>query len=425
MTSLDRAAMHDLILSGGSVLTPKGVEEVDVAITGGRIAAVGRDVGKARRVLPCSGSWVGPGFVDIHTHLREPGEESKEDIATGSAAAAAGGYTAVMAMPNTIPPIDTARLALDVVEEGRRTGLVEVASAGCLTVGRQGEQVVDLAALWKAGVTMFTDDGDVVANAHVLRSAMEQVAVLGGVVSQHAVDADLSAAGHMHEGSVSAELQMVGIPREADEIILARDIALTRLTGVRYHVQHLSTARSVALVAAAKDEGLAVTAEVSPHHLMFDHNDVLTRDTRFKMMPPLRESQDRQALVTGLREGVIDAVATDHAPHGIKQKEGPFQGAANGVTGLEWAAAATNQTVNLDQASFFDRMSISPALIGGFEEQGRPLKEGDRAHIVVFDPAATWRPDSTLSKSTNSPYLGRDMTGRVRATILDGTVTSR
>lgn len=410
------------MLSGGSVLTPSGVLEADVAISGGRIAAVGTNLGGARRVIACGGSWVGPGFVDIHTHLREPGEEWKEDVASGSAAAAAGGYTAVIAMPNTDPPVDTAALALHVIEQGKQAGLVTVASSGCLTVGRQGDQMADLDALWDAGVRMFTDDGDVVANAHILRSAMERVASLGGVVSQHAVDFDLSAAGHMHEGSVSAHLEMDGIPREADEIIIARDIALARLTGVRYHVQHLSTARSVELVAAAKDDGLAVTAEVSPHHLMFDHNHVMSRDTRFKMMPPLRAPRDREALVTGLREGVIDAVATDHAPHGAQQKEGSFQGAANGVTGLEWAASVANQVGQLDQATFFDRMSVRPALIGCLEGQGRPLKRGDRAHIVVFDPAAAWAPDSSLSKSINSPYLGRDLIGRVDLTLLDGRV---
>jgi len=423
MTRLDSVGTHDLMLSGGSVLTPRGVEEVDVAITDGRIAAVGRDLGGARRVIFCGGSWIGPGFVDIHTHLREPGEEWKEDIASGSTAAAAGGYTAVIAMPNTHPPVDTGALALHVVKQGRRTGRVTVASAGCLTIGRRGDQMADLGALWDAGVRMFTDDGDVVANAAVLRTAMELVAKLGGVVSQHAVDSDLSATGHMHEGSVSYQLEMDGIPREADEIIIARDIALARLTGVRYHVQHLSTARSVELVAAARDNGLAVTAEVSPHHLMFDHNDVMSTDTRFKMMPPLREPEDREALVAGLRDGIIDAVATDHAPHGAQQKEQPFQGAANGVTGLEWAAAVANEVVQLNQAAFFDRMSVRPALIGDFEEQGRPLKKGDKAHIVVFDPTAVWTPDATLSKSANSPYLGRGLTGRVRATIFDGTVT--
>lgn len=423
MIQLDSAELHDLLLSNGSVLTPEGVEQVDVAITNGRIAAVGKDVGDARRIIACSGAWVGPGFVDIHTHLREPGEEWKEDIASGSSAAVAGGYTAIMAMPNTDPPIDTAPLALNIVEQGIRAGLVAVASAGCLTIGRQGDQVADLGSLWAAGVRMFTDDGDVVANARVLRLAMEGVAELGGVVSQHAVDADLSAVGTMHEGSVSSRLGMRGIPREADEIIIARDIALARLTGVRYHVQHVSTARSVELVAAAKDDGLTVTAEVSPHHLMFDHLDVESMDTRFKMMPPLRGPEDRHALIEGLRDGTIDAVATDHAPHGASQKAGPFENAANGVTGLEWAAAATNQVVQLDQATFFDRMSIRPAVIGGFEEQGKPLKKGDMAHIVVFDPTAPWTPESSLSKSANSPYLDKDLVGRVKVTLLNGVIT--
>jgi dihydroorotase len=415
--------MHDLVLKGGSVLTPGGIEAVDVAISDGHITAVGSDVGDAQRAIACDNAWIGPGFVDIHTHLREPGEEWKEDIATGSAAAAAGGYTAIVAMPNTDPAIDTGHIALFVAEQGRRAGLVTIGVAGCLTIGRQGERMAHLDELWDAGVRIFTDDGDVVANTSVLRTAMDYVAQLGGVVSQHAIDSNLGAAGFMHEGSISSRLGMYGIPREADEIIIARDIALARLTGVRYHVQHLSTEGSVELVEAAKVEGLEVTAEVSPHHLMFDHNDVLSTDSRFKMMPPLREPRDRNALIAGLREGIIDAVATDHAPHDATEKDIPFEQAANGVTGLEWAAAVTNQVAQLDQNAFFDRMSIRPATIGGFTEHGRPVSVGDVANVVVFDPEEVWKPTASESKSRNAPYFGVELTGRVRATIFNGALT--
>jgi dihydroorotase len=361
--------------------------------------------------------------VDIHTHLREPGQEWKESIATGSAAAAGGGYTAMVAMPNTIPAVDTGQRAAFVVDQGRRAGLVDVASAGCLTVGRGGEHVAPIDDLWDAGVRIFTDDGDSVESASVLRSAMEQVARRGGVVSQHAVDGQLSAAGHMHDGSVSGELGIQAIPREADEITIARDIALVRLTGVRYHVQHLSTAGSVRLIAEAKDEGLDVTAEVTPHHLMFDHEDVRSTDSSFKMMPPLRDASDREALIDGLRTGVIDVVATDHAPHSAREKDVPFVEAANGVIGLEWAAAVTNQIARLDQQTFFERMSLRPAEIGAFNEHGQPLEPGVAAHIVVFDPTETWNATSTMSRSHNAPYLGRDLTGRVRTTLFAGDIT--
>lgn len=420
---LGASTMHDLILSGGSVLTPKGVHQIDVAITDGRIAAMGEVLGEATRTVDCADTWIGPGFVDLHTHLREPGQEWKEDISTGSAAAAAGGYTAVIAMPNTSPAVDSGDLARYVAEQGRRAGLVDVVSAGCLTIGRRGERMAPIDELWDAGVRIFSDDGDSVEDAALLRSAMDRVARLGGVVSQHAVDGNLSARGHMHDGSVSSHLGMPGIPREADEITIARDIALARLTGVSYHIQHLSTAGSVELVAAAKAEGLDVTAEVTPHHLMFDHEDVRSRNSSFKMMPPLRSASDRDALIDGLRTGIIDVVGTDHAPHASKEKDVVFEQAANGVIGLEWAAGVTNQVVCLDQETFFERMSVRPAQIGAFADHGKLLKVGITGNIVVFDPSEQWTPAATLSRSRNSPYLGKELVGRVKATLFGGILT--
>lgn len=415
--------MHDLVLKGGSVLTHEGIRDTDVAISDGRIEAIGSDLGDAEQTIECDGAWVGPGFVDIHAHLREPGHEWKEDIASGTAAGAAGGYTALVAMPNTDPPIDSGHLARYVADQARRSNRAEVISAGCLTLGRAGERMAHLDELWDVGVRIFTDDGHVVANASVLRTAMEYVAQLGGVVSQHAVDADLSASGHMHEGAVSSRLGMYGIPREADNVIIARDITLAEMTGVRYHVQHLSTAQGVELVAAAKSRGLDITAEVTPHHLMFDHEDVRSTDSNFKMMPPLRDPEDTTALIEGLRAGVIDAVATDHAPHAATEKDVPFEHALNGVTGLEWAGAVTNGVGALDQAAFFDRMSAAPARIAGFDDQGKPLTAGASANIVVFDPGTVWVPTSTVSRSVNAPYFGRELTGKVKATIFRGAIT--
>ena len=415
--------MPEVVLAGGSVFTSDGVIITDVVIDDGVVAAMGSYEGDADHTIDCSGLWVGPSFVDLHAHLREPGQEWKEDIASGSSAAAAGGYGAIVAMPNTEPAIDSAHLARFVAERGTEVGLVDVIPAGCITMGRKGVTMAHLDDLWAAGVRMFTDDGDTVENAALMRSAMEYVAALGGVVSQHAIDPHLSAAGFMHEGAVSSRLGMYGIPREADDIMLARDIALAELTGVRYHVQHLSTSRSVELVLEAKQRGVAITAEVTPHHLAFDDSHLASADPDFKMMPPLRAATDRAALIEGLREGVIDVIGTDHAPHSALEKEVPFEEAPNGVLGLEWSASVAVGTAGLDQEQLFDRLSVAPARIAGVGGHGNPLARGVGANIVVFDPSEEWTPTTSRSKSRNAPYFGRALTGRVRATMLRGAMT--
>jgi dihydroorotase len=417
--------MHDLILKSGEVLTNDGIERMDVAISGGVVTHLGSVDGDAAETIDCSGSWVGPAFVDLHTHLREPGQEWKEDISSGSRAAAAGGFGAIVAMPNTDPPVDSGHLARFVRDRGAEVGLVDVVPSGCITLDRAGVSMSHIDDLWAAGVRIFTDDGDTVGSAAVLRTAMEYIAALGGVISQHAVDRDLSAAGYMHEGAVSSRLGIYGIPREADDITIARDIALAELTGVRYHVQHLSTARSVEMIAAAKERGLPVTAEVSPHHLAFDHSAVATADPDYKMMPPLRDPNDRSALVAGLQSGVIDAVATDHAPHAALEKEVPFEEAPNGVLGLEWAASIAIGSAKLDQVSLFDRMSVRPAAIAGLDTHGRRIGIGEEANIVVVDPTESWIVTSSVSRSRNAPYFGKDLTGRVQATVLRGSITHR
>jgi dihydroorotase len=415
--------MHELVLRNGSVSTIDGVRTIDVGISGGTIAELNVGVADGETTIDCSDMWIGPAFVDLHTHLREPGQEWKEDIRSGSAAAAAGGFGAVVAMPNTDPAVDSGHLARYVRERGEEVGLVDVIPAGALTMGRSGETMSHIDDLWAAGVRMFTDDGDSVANTAVLRAAMEYIEALGGVVSQHAVDPDLSRAGFMHEGAVSSRLGMYGIPREADDIAIARDLMLAELTGVRYHVQHLSTRRSVKLIREAKKQGLAVTCEVSPHHLAFDHNDVATTDSNYKMMPPLRDSEDRTALRDGLVEGTIDAVATDHAPHAALEKEVPFEHAPNGVLGLEWAAAVAIGSGGLGQEDLFDRMSVRPSIIAMAERHGTLLSVGAPATVVVVNPTETWTPVTTASKSRNAPYLGRELTGRVRHTFKDGART--
>lgn len=418
--------MSEFTLQNAIVVTPQGVLEGrnDIAVEDGFVIEIGNGLEAKGEAIDCDGAWVGPGFVDVHTHLREPGQEWKEDIESGSRAAAAGGYTAVVAMPNTDPPTDAGHLARYVADRGREVGLVEVIPSGCITAGRGGGKLAHLDDLCNAGVTMFTDDGDSVADAGLLRRAMEYLAERGGVVAQHCVDSGLAAGGEVHEGEVSSRLGMPGVPREAEELVIARDISLVRLTGVRYHVQHLTTAGGVELIAAAKAEGLPVTAEVTPHHLFFDHAYVEETNPRYKMMPPLREHSDLDAVRAGLRSGVIDAVATDHAPHADHEKDHPWEDAPFGVTGLEWAAAVVNTVVPLAPADFFGVMSVRPAEIAGVSGQGR-LEGGHPANLVVFDPTGPANTNGTLSRSSNSPYLGLDLKGAVLHTIFRGDFTVR
>ena len=416
--------MTDTLIRGGIVLTAEGPVAGDVLIQEGRVSRVGPELGVEHSdIIEAGGSWVGPGFVDLHAHLREPGQEHKEDIASGSGAAAAGGYTAVVAMPNTEPPIDSGHLARFVVERGREVGLVDVRPAGCISSGRSGTSLAHIDEMWEAGVRMFTDDGDTVADAGLLRRAMEYTAQLGGVICQHAVDPGLAAGGHVHEGSVSSRLGMQGVPALAEQVIVARDLALVRLTGARYHAQHLSTAGGVRLIAEAKEEGLPVTAEVTPHHLAYDHEAVRDTDPVFKMMPPLASADDRAALVAGLRDGVIDAVATDHAPHAAHEKDVPFEEAPFGVTGLEWAGSVVRTVTDFDAVRFFERMSVAPARIAGLDDHGNWLAPGVPANLVVFDPDGTFTAERTRSRSQNSPHLGRSWTGVVLHTIHVGATT--
>ncbi len=415
-----------ILIRGGHVMTPDGWEVLDVVVDGDVVAAVGQNLEAPQaEVVDAAGCWVGPGFVDLHVHLREPGHEWKEDIASGTAAAAAGGYTLVVAMPNTDPPIDSGHLARFVAERARLVGRCDVQPAGCITLGRAGEFLAHLDELWDAGVRIFTDDGDGVADAGLLRHAMEYLAERGGVVAQHPEDPGLARGGHMHEGSVSARLGMAGLPALAEELMVARDLALVRETGVRYHVQHVSTKGTVELVAQAKADGLAVTAEVTPHHLTFDHTRVETMDPDYKMYPPLRTAEDVAALREAVRDGTIDAIATDHAPHAAHEREVPFEEAPRGVIGLETAFAAALAALGADRDLLFQRMSVAPARISGADRHGRPVEPGIPANLVVVDPAARWTPQTFVSRAENSPWRGVELTGRAVATIQEGRLTHR
>lgn len=418
--------MSDFLLRGGLVATADGMTEADVRIAQGVVTELGAGLeSKGEEVLECSGSWVGPGFVDLHCHLREPGHEWSEDISSGSEAAAAGGYTAVVAMANTEPAIDAGHLARFVADRGRQTGLVDVIPAGCITAGRTGEGIAHYDDLLAAGVRLFTDDGDAVMDSVVMRRAMEYLADRGAVVAQHPEDRALAAAGFMHEGAVSSRLGMAGIPAQAEEIILQRDLALVRLTGARYHAQHLSTASGVELVAAAKAEGLPVSAEVTPHHLALTDAHVAGTDSAYRVRPPLRAEIDREALRSGLRMGIIDAVATDHAPHAAHDKDVPFEEAPPGMIGLETAAALVNEYASLGPWEFFERMATAPARIAQLDTHGRPVAAGTPANLVVFDPKTRWVPSEFVSRSSNSPFVGRPLVGEVRYTVYAGRMTYR
>ena len=419
--------MTGILITGGEVLTANGPQLVDVLVHDGVVAAMGPILDAAgHEVVDATGCWVGPGFVDVHVHFREPGFEHKEDIESGSIVAAAGGFTAVVPMPNTSPAADGPEVVARIARRGGEVGLVEIAPAGAITVARAGRVLADIEALWDAGVRIYSDDGDTVADSGLLRAAMERIAALGGVVSQHAVDPGLAADGHMHEGTVSARLDIPGIPSAADDVVIARDLTLVRLTGCRYHLQHASTAGAVSLIAGAKAEGLPVTLEATPHHLAFDHRDVERGGTDFKMMPPLRAAGDREALCGAVRDGTVDMIATDHAPHSPDEKRVAFVDAPNGVIGLEWSAAVVNTVIGLDMDRFFARMSSAPARLAGLSERhGRSIEPAGPANLVVFDPNTETVARTTRSKSKNSPYLGKRWRGVVRATIYDGRMTYR
>ena len=410
-----------VLIRGGAVLTGQGVVETDVLVAD-TVLAMGAGL-TADTIVDARGCWVGPGLVDIHVHFREPGQEWKEDIASGSAAAAAGGFTAVLAMPNTDPAIDAGHLARFVRDRGRQTGLVDVFPVGALTLGRAGVALSHLDDLWNAGVRVFSDDGDSVADAGLLRHAMEYLAHRGGLVSQHAEDPGLARDGHMHEGAVSSRLGMRGLPSVAEEVVVARDLALVRLTGCRYHIQHVSSAGTVELLRAAKAEGLPVSGEVAPHHLTFTDEHVMSMDPDYKMYPPLRGRSDVDAVRVALIDGTIDVVATDHAPHAAAENEVPFEEAPRGVIGLETSVAAVMMTTGLDQATLFDRMSIAPARIAGLERHGQPLQVGAPGNVTVIDPTADWAAGPFQSRSQNSPWKGLRLTGRPVATVYEGRLT--
>jgi dihydroorotase len=414
-----------LVIKGGRVIDETGERHADLAVSDGRIAEIGPELDTTgATVLDAGDCVVSAGFVDLHTHLREPGREEAETVESGARAAALGGYTAIVAMPNTEPTIDSAAVVRQVLDAGAKA-VCDVHVAGAITVGRAGTQLSPMAEMAGLGVRLFTDDGCGVQDARLMRRALEYAGGLGLTLAQHCEVEALSEGGHMHEGEWSSRLGIPGVPAEAEELMVFRDIALSRLTGTRVHVQHLSTAGSVELVRAAKERGLPVTAEATPHHLALTHAEVAGYDPVFKVNPPLRTAEDVAAVRAGLADGTIDAIATDHAPHTQEVKEQPFDQAPCGMLGLETAlgVALTSLADVIDLAAIIGALTWRPAAIAGVgESHGGPLRPGRPANLCVFDPAERWtvEPARSASRSRNTPFAGRELTGRVRHTVLHG-----
>ncbi len=422
--------MSTLLIRGGRVIDPAGsVDAVqDVLIEAGKIARVGAKLAapQGATVLDATGTWVCPGFIDMHVHLREPGHEYKETVATGTRAAAAGGFTAVCCMANTQPVNDNRAVTDYIRAKAEAEGVVRVYPIGAVSRGLEGKELAELAELAEAGCVAFSDDGKCVMNAELYRRAMEYTLPFGAPVISHAEDQALSRGGAMHEGVVSTELGLAGIPAAAEDVMVARDILLAELTGAHVHIAHLSTAGAVRLVREAKARGVRVTAEVTPHHLVLTEEAVRSWDANTKMAPPLRAKRDLEALVEALVDGTIDCVATDHAPHALSEKEGEYDLAANGIVGLETAV-----TLLLDRlvrpgllpvATLVSRLSRDPARL--LRLPGGSLGVGAPADLTLIDPdgAVTIDPATFKSKSRNTPFAGWTTTGRPWKTLVAGKV---
>lgn len=423
-----------IVLRGGRVIDPsQGLDETaDVVIEAGRIRDLGRNASAACaaaedvRIVDASGLWVCPGFVDLHVHLREPGQEYKEDIASGLDAAAAGGFTAVCPMPNTRPTNDTRAITEMMIARAEEHGGPRLLPFGAVTKQQKGAELTEMADLREGGAIGVSDDGRCVMNSAVMRHAMEYARTFDLLVSQHCEDHHLTEGAQMHEGARSTQLGLRGWPRAAEDVIVARDLILAETTGARYHVAHISSLGAVRFVREAKARGLRISAEVTPHHLLLTDEALLGYDTYCKVNPPLREEADREALRLALADGTIDCIATDHAPHTDLEKDCEFQAASFGINGLESAIGSMFRLVRegvLKPLRFVEAFSTAPArLIPDFE--GGSLREGKTADVTVLDPEARWILDEEAlrSKSHNSPLLGHELIGRPVMTIVGGEI---
>jgi dihydroorotase len=412
----------NILIAGGTVIDVDGERQSDVYIADGVIV----DTCEPNETIDATGLVVCPGFVDLHTHLREPGKEEAETIETGSRAAALGGYTAVVAMPNTDPTQDSVSVVDFVRQQGIKAGLCDVRPSGSITVGRQGTQLTPFAELADAGVKIFTDDGNGVQDPQLMRRAFEYSKGLGITMAQHCEVEQLTGGAVMHEGDCCSHLGLPGWPSLAEELMVHRDIELVRLTGASAHFLHLSTAKSVELVRAAKADGLPITAEATPHHISLTDELLRSYSAIYKVNPPLRTMDDVEAVRAGLADGTIDAIATDHAPHVSETKEQPLDQAPPGMVGLETALGVAIAHLDMPLADIIATFSWKPAAIAGLGDQhGRPIQPGEPANITVFDPAEEWEvvPGLLASKSHNTPFVGVSLRGRTKHTILNGSLT--
>jgi dihydroorotase len=421
-----------LLLIGGRVIDPSSGrdEAADVEIESGKIARIGPNLARPgveserdTRVIQCKGRWVLPGFVDLHTHLREPGQEYKEDIQSGTRAAAAGGFSTICAMPNTLPTNDTRAVTEMMVSKAKSLGAVRVHPIGAITRGLKGVELTEMADLRDAGCVGVSDDGRCVTDSAVMRRALEYARTFALPVIQHAEDHRQTEGALMHEGSVSTRLGLKGWPRVAEDCIVARDLLLVQTTGAQYHLAHASSQGSVALVREAKSRGLPVSAEVTPHHLTLTDESVIGYQTACKVNPPLRESDDRDALIAALADGTIDCVATDHAPHVPAEKECEFAAASNGMIGLETCLPLLLDLVRTGRISLtrmVDALTAAPARVIG--SKAGTLAEGVAADVVVIDPERKWKVERFVSKSRNSPFVGREVQGSVVMTLVGGAI---
>ena len=412
--------MAKILIRGGQVIDPANQRDgrFDVLIERGKIVAVQATIpANGAKAIDAGGKLVMPGLVDLHAHLRQPGREDKETIETGSRAAARGGFTTVCCMPNTTPPMDQRGVVDLVRQEAQRIGIVSVYPIGAITIGRQGCSLTDFGELFEAGCVALSDDGNAVADAFLMRRALEYAKLFGRPLIQHAEDPQLAAGGVMHEGIVSTTLGLRGIPSEAESVLVARDLELAALTGGWVHVAHLSCASSVELIRQAKRRGVHVTCEVTPHHLALTHEAIGEFDTRAKVNPPLRTEADRRALIEGLRDGTIDCIATDHAPHTDWEKEADFDAAPFGISGLETALSVCVEALvkpgHLSWSQLIEKLSRAPAHIAGLE--AGTLSVGQNADIAIIDPKATWTVDPIrfASKGRHTPFAGRTLSAAV------------
>lgn len=416
-----------ILITNGRLIDAGGERSADVRIADGVVTEVGVGLlpGHGEQVVDAAGMVVCPGFVDLHVHLREPGREEAETVETGSRGAALGGFTAIVAMPNTDPTQDSVGVVEFVRQQGERAGLCEVLPAGSITIGRKGEKLTPFAELAAAGVRLFTDDGNGVQDPQLMRRAYEYASDLGITMAQHCEVERLTEGAVMHEGSCCSHLGLPGWPSLAEELMVHRDIELVRLTGAPAHFLHLSTAGSVELVRKAKADGLAVTAEATPHHISLTDELLTSYSALYKVTPPLRTMDDIKAIREGLRDGTIDAIATDHAPHVSASKELPLDQAPPGMLGLETALGVSIAHLDMPLVDIVAALSWKPAEIAGVADRhGRPIEVGEPANLTVFDPAEEWEvvPAQLASKSRNTPFVGVALTGRVRHTIFNGEV---